>query len=109
MARKVVASGADSARAAVLTARIDAAKMPIYLVVLYRWHELRNFTIVTRQDWPLKETSLEDAYAEYKHVFDALHMSFGHGAGNSCCDPQSAFHKLIFNRTKTIATRSFYM
>lgn len=36
-ARRLVANGADKARAAVLTRRMDAAKMPIYLVALYRW------------------------------------------------------------------------
>ena len=46
-ARRLVAgnsSTVDPARQALLTKRIDAAKMPIYLVTMYRWQELTNFT-----------------------------------------------------------------
>eukprot|EP01052_Picozoa_sp_SAG31_P056855 SAG31_NODE_16510_length_706_cov_1.179572_1_plen_218_part_10 len=71
-ARKVAANSVDKARAAVLTKRIDAAKMPIYLVILYRWHELTNFTEGTRQEWPIQEHSLDAAFAEYTRIFKSL-------------------------------------
>ena len=61
-ARQLVAAGTDTARAAVLTRRMDAAKMPVYLVVMFRWAEMRAFANRTRQAWPLNETTLTDTF-----------------------------------------------
>lgn len=105
-ARRSVAKGTsiDPGRQAVLLMRIDAAKMPIYLVTMYRWHELAKYTAQAGLPWPLEETTLEAAYQEWTRVFTTLKMSFGLGVEGSCCVRGSFFFKLIFNRT-TATTR----
>ena len=100
-ARRVVEKGADKVRAAILTQRIDAAKLPIYLVALFRWQELEAFAVQTGQPWPLPETTLVGAYAEWSRVFTANRMSLGLGAANGCCDNTTSFYKLVFNLSKS--------
>jgi hypothetical protein len=100
-ARRVVEKGADKVRAAILTQRIDAAKLPIYLVALFRWQELEAFAVQTGQPWPLPETTLVGAYAEWSRVFTANRMSLGLGPANGCCDNTTSFYKLVFNLSKS--------
>jgi hypothetical protein len=98
-ARRLVANGADKARAAVLTTRMDAAKMLVYLVLLFRREEMMNISAATGMPWPLEEQTLHTAYNEYARAFNMLGMSFGTWANNGCCSVGTAFYKLVFDRT----------
>lgn len=56
-----VVNGSDAPRKVTLLRRLDGAKMPTLLVLLYRWEELRNVSAVRGEGWPLAQSTLVEA------------------------------------------------
>ena len=101
-AQRVVARlGAENAtRRETLLRRLDAAKMPTLLVLLYRWEELRSVSVARGEDWPLAQSTLVEAYAEWSRLYAEFRMQFG--GSLDCCGSSSAFWQMVFNRSSTI-------
>ena len=96
-AQRVVSTTGDSsneARKATLLRRLDAAKMPTLLVLLYRWEELRNVSAARGEDWPLAQSTLAEAYAEWSRLYAGFRMRFS--GSLDCCGNSSEFWQLIF-------------
>ena len=99
-AQRVISMGVlNEARKTTLLRRLDAAKMPTLLVLLYRWKELRNVSAARGQDWPLAQSTVAEAYAEWSKLYAGFRMRFG--GSLDCCGNTSEFWQLIFNRTNT--------
>jgi hypothetical protein len=92
-----VVNGSDAPRKVTLLRRLDAAKMPTLLVLLYRWEELRNVSAVRGEDWPLAQSTLTEAYSEWSRLYAEFRMNFD--GGLDCCGSSSGFWKMVFNRT----------
>lgn len=80
-----------SASDEVVTARVNAAKKSVLMVILLRWDEFRAFSSANKLEWPVQSTK-EGAFAEFAQIYAALHMTSIREGG---CDIE-CFRKMVF-------------